>query len=362
MNLERQRLLLIEFSTELRLVLSRHLNARGFSVIEVKDGASARQWIAKGDADVIVVDQTLPRGEDGFDLVAEIRERRRGHSIPVVVLTNSTPDGELVAKAERLGHVHLMQKPPEPEVLLETLQRILGVTASAHGAFSSSDSEKTQRYESGKESGRYAQADSSNPSWHERIERPQRRPSSPRIEGSRRRQSGMRLENTKRPPSQPVVTRPQEKNQTPAAVHRPSVAEPQSSAVRSNQGGKLRAEYDRLIGADYFTLLGVEPGSALSEIKGALHRRSQLLRPHMLLGLSPADRALAQELLERMTEAFLVLEDDQLRARYQKRLLASDLGSARPRGEASADSSPLSYGVGPEGDALRQSFYGKPKK
>ena len=95
-----------------------------------------------------------------------------------------------------------------------------------------------------------------------------------------------------------------------------SGARPMTSARRMSLERELRADHARLINSDYFTVLGLRPTSNIDEIRHAFRVRVENLRPHMLVGLSPEARAVAQELYQRVTEAYLVLEDADLRQRY----------------------------------------------
>ncbi len=134
-----------------------------------------------------------------------------------------------------------------------------------------------------------------------------------------------------------------------------------TSARRLSMERELRAEFARLMDADYFTILGLQPTAGLDEIRRSFRVRVQNLRPHMLVGLSPEARAMAQELYQRVTEAYLVLEDDDLRERYAEshtRPTSSAIQAMRREQTERDDTGSFSVLLQSEVSSLWDSFFG----
>lgn len=70
----------------------------------------------------LITDLHMP-GMGGFDLQHELK--RQGRNVPVIMMTAyATPEAK--AMAERLGIAFLMEKPADPELLLDRVESLLG--------------------------------------------------------------------------------------------------------------------------------------------------------------------------------------------------------------------------------------------
>lgn len=77
-------ILLIEDNVRLCRSLEQGLREESIAVVLAHDGSQARQYLSRGDLDLIVLDLGLP-DIDGIEVLAEVR-RSAGH-VPVLVLT-----------------------------------------------------------------------------------------------------------------------------------------------------------------------------------------------------------------------------------------------------------------------------------
>jgi CheY-like chemotaxis protein len=107
-----------------RVNLANHL-------IWVKDGEEALEFLrregryagrADGQPKVVLLDLKMPK-MDGLDVLREIREDARLRSQPVVVLTSSREEADLVASYE-LGVNSYIVKPVDFQQLLEEVARL----------------------------------------------------------------------------------------------------------------------------------------------------------------------------------------------------------------------------------------------
>jgi DNA-binding response OmpR family regulator len=152
----------------------------------------------------------------------------------------------------------------------------------------------------------------------------------------------------------------------PAPEHAEARRTPRDSEIRRGLlDREMRADYVRLMDADYFTVLGVQSSASTDEIRRAFRIRIQNLRPHMLVGATLETRTRAQELYQKVTEAYLVLEDDELRKRYlesRAKPQKAEVEQKRRNQAERKDAGSFSALLGSDVSTLWQSFFGKDKK
>lgn len=118
------RVLVVDDEEEIRDMIAAYLEREGFGVVAVPDGAAIRRTLAEDSVDLIVLDVRLP-DEDGFTLV---RDLRRTHDIPVILLTGKSEPIDRILGLE-LGADDYLSKPFE---LRELLARIRSVLRRTH--------------------------------------------------------------------------------------------------------------------------------------------------------------------------------------------------------------------------------------
>jgi CheY-like chemotaxis protein len=99
------------------------LEAEGYEVAEVGDGASALDAIRRHPPDLIVLDLNIP-GVSGAEVLRELRADPATSAVRVVVATAEGEEGR--ASAMRLGADDYLTKPFAPGVLLRTVAQVLG--------------------------------------------------------------------------------------------------------------------------------------------------------------------------------------------------------------------------------------------
>jgi len=98
-----------------RKLLSEVLDACGYRITAVENGAEAAALLATNDFDAIITDLHMPGG-DGIELARQVR--RSGKAIPIFLVTI---DGESLAREDR-AQVVLKPKPLSIRKLLEALE------------------------------------------------------------------------------------------------------------------------------------------------------------------------------------------------------------------------------------------------
>ncbi|MCB1721278.1 MAG: response regulator [Rhodospirillales bacterium] len=97
------------------------LQAQGYNVLGAVDGESAIRVVEDNLVDIALVDINMaPTG--GFEFMKYVVSK--GLKIPVVIITGDD-SADLLTEASSLGVAKVIQKPVQPDRLLQTVQRIL---------------------------------------------------------------------------------------------------------------------------------------------------------------------------------------------------------------------------------------------
>jgi two-component system, cell cycle response regulator len=114
------RVLVVDDSTVVRMVLRRDLEAHGWEVAEAHDGVEALELCRAQPPDILLLDVEMPR-LNGYQVLAALRQDAELAEIPVIFLTaRSTSDH--VAEGLRRGAEDYLRKPFEtPELMARLL-------------------------------------------------------------------------------------------------------------------------------------------------------------------------------------------------------------------------------------------------
>ena len=116
-------ILAIEDDWTVRTVLEHTLKSAGYDVDLVPGISEARQLLAEGQYDLVLLDLNLPDG-NGLDLLRDIRNDL-GTGVPVLVLSGLRQE-EIVVRGLELGADDFVTKPFSPPELLARVSRCLG--------------------------------------------------------------------------------------------------------------------------------------------------------------------------------------------------------------------------------------------
>jgi two-component system phosphate regulon response regulator OmpR len=123
---ESARLLVVDDDAGLRSLLTQYLSKEGFQVVAVPDGAAMDAWLAREEADLVILDLMLP-GEDGLSLARRIRARSQ---VPIVMLSARGEDVDRIVGLE-VGADDYLAKPFNPRELLARIRAVLRRHAKA---------------------------------------------------------------------------------------------------------------------------------------------------------------------------------------------------------------------------------------
>lgn len=117
------RVLVVDDSPSVRLLIRTNLELAGFDVEEAADGAEALVRLRQDQPlpDVVTLDVMMPR-QSGLATAAAIRSDPRMRHVALVMVTTQNSPADLV-RGERVGVDAYVPKPFDPDVLVATVER-----------------------------------------------------------------------------------------------------------------------------------------------------------------------------------------------------------------------------------------------
>ncbi|HXF95984.1 MAG TPA: response regulator [Gemmatimonadales bacterium] len=116
-------LLVVDDEPHIGVLLRLHFEPRGYRLSFARTLAEARQALARGTPDALLLDLHLPDGL-GLDLLGEVRRSSATRGLPVLVLT-AEGDERLLGETGRLGAT-VLTKPFSPTKLTARVLEMLG--------------------------------------------------------------------------------------------------------------------------------------------------------------------------------------------------------------------------------------------
>ena len=116
-------ILVVDDSTTMRQMVAFTLTSAGHEVVEAPDGNQALATAKTKKFDLVITDVNMP-GMNGIDLVQSLRALPDCKFIPILVLTTEA-GADLKQEGKSAGATGWIVKPFNPEVLLETLKKVL---------------------------------------------------------------------------------------------------------------------------------------------------------------------------------------------------------------------------------------------
>lgn len=126
-----KRILVVDDSRVTRELIKVYLIARDVTLLEAADGEEALARVRSEPPDLVLADMRMPK-LDGSGLCEALRGDPATRHVPVVILT-SNKDLETRRKARSAGAREVLQKPIQPQALLEAVARHLPVRGATGG-------------------------------------------------------------------------------------------------------------------------------------------------------------------------------------------------------------------------------------
>ena len=118
------RVLVVDDSSSIRLLIRTNLELAGFAVDEVEDGLACLNHLADADVlpQVVTLDVMMPK-QGGLATAAAIRSDPRTAGIGIVMVTTQNLPSD-IARGERAGVDAYITKPFDPDELVATVQAV----------------------------------------------------------------------------------------------------------------------------------------------------------------------------------------------------------------------------------------------
>jgi DNA-binding response OmpR family regulator len=125
-----RKIVLIEDDREIQSTLLGVLESAGYDVVAASNGIEGQKLVKSHDPDLVITDMMMPR-MGGFPVLEFLRTLE---SPPQVIMITANEGGRHKAYAEMLGVADYLRKPFAMDMMLETVERVLGEASPADQA------------------------------------------------------------------------------------------------------------------------------------------------------------------------------------------------------------------------------------
>jgi CheY-like chemotaxis protein len=122
--------LIVDDDDDTRNIVAEVLGWQGYRTAEAVDGVSALAAVAAKQPDAIILDVSLPRGMDGWEVWRRLQADPENRRIPVMILTAYAYVHDR-DKAKQAGCHGFLTKPFSTDELTSELERAIDVAAKA---------------------------------------------------------------------------------------------------------------------------------------------------------------------------------------------------------------------------------------
>ncbi len=119
-------ILVVDDDEEIRTFLATLLSDHGAAVLEACDGEGALVVARRSRPDLITLDLSMP-GTDGIETFSRLRNEPETREIPVCIITGHPEFRKLIYDRPVTAPEGFVDKPCDPDQLVRTLHRILGL-------------------------------------------------------------------------------------------------------------------------------------------------------------------------------------------------------------------------------------------
>ena len=117
-----KRILTVDDSASMRMLLNASLTKQGFHVETADDGEHGLERMCELSPDLLITDINMPK-MDGFELIEAVRGMAQFRATPILVLSTEFSDDKK-AKARSAGATGWITKPFDPEKLGTAIRRV----------------------------------------------------------------------------------------------------------------------------------------------------------------------------------------------------------------------------------------------
>ncbi|KHL18495.1 response regulator receiver domain-containing protein [Mumia flava] len=123
------RVLVVDDTDSIRLLMRTNFELEGWTVLEAADGLECLDVVVDTRPDLITIDVVMPR-MDGLDTIRALRSNPHTHDIPVVVVTTQAQAYDL-QRGRDLGVEAYVTKPFDPCDLVATVREVLELSRAS---------------------------------------------------------------------------------------------------------------------------------------------------------------------------------------------------------------------------------------
>jgi CheY-like chemotaxis protein len=124
-------LLLVEDEVLIRMAISQYLRECGYRVIEAANADEALKVLqSENSIDLVLSDVEMPGSLDGFGLAQWIRKNKEG----LEIILAGSPERAAKTAGELCENGPTLNKPYEPQILLEAIRKQLGLRTNRRAA------------------------------------------------------------------------------------------------------------------------------------------------------------------------------------------------------------------------------------
>lgn len=116
------RILVVEDADSIRRMIEALVQARGYEVLAVANGAKALDATMTQKFDLVLLDLMLPGQYDGFEVCQRLRNDPSTRGLPVVIIS-ALDDPQSRERAAKAGATAYYTKPFSPIALLKEIER-----------------------------------------------------------------------------------------------------------------------------------------------------------------------------------------------------------------------------------------------
>ena len=110
------------------------LESENYHLLEAENGIEALQIAKREPLDLIITDILMPT-MDGYELVEELHKIPVLKNIPIIFYTATYRSEEAKELAESCGVHFVLEKPADPQLILDTVQQALNITKETKQVF-----------------------------------------------------------------------------------------------------------------------------------------------------------------------------------------------------------------------------------
>lgn len=121
---DKKTILIVDDDREISDGLRTVLEARGFRVLQARDGQQGKSLVYDQKPDLVILDMMMPR-MGGYPVLEHFRDKKEA---PPIIMITANEGSRHKAYAEYLGVVDYIRKPFAMERLLEAVEKGLGIS------------------------------------------------------------------------------------------------------------------------------------------------------------------------------------------------------------------------------------------